>query len=763
MSNITFRLTAVTAAALIMVGCSTGNLFSSPRMVTGGTASSWASIAATNAPVRVAIYADRGAGDESLFKLARLCSTSPDFHTCMLDADAIRRHALDEVDMLLMTGLDARELAATLKDSGTREIREFVQRGGSFLGISAAATYALADQPLALVPYTNQPCCHCKAATSIETYYNKYANELAGFKPGTLMTRFDFGPVMIPATNGLVQPPTVKTTTVFNGNVHIANVDPNAPSMGKCASAVAGTFGEGRVWLTADHPELYASTAFVMRRMLTYLAHGREAKFNFPQRRQGQLVVGFLTLSTPTPADVDLALQLNADPDFDVMPLGTAALLAGDFTHVDALVLPQNAVRKLPENRHLAADFPKFVANGGTVVKFDNPSKAAELIAVLRALKRAPQPEPRRPLRPTAKELASKPVRAVFYGASGSGGNGILRVARLMAASTNYVVRFVEGKDIREGALNNADLYIAPGGDSRAQAQNLGKVGCTNLVNWIRNGGIYHGTCAGAYMVSQEHPESKYHDFLGLYPYHPQRCPYRGGNALVGIRYTPAGEKALGRQGREEMFYHGGPILLPGKPVADSEFEVLATFDSQNVYVYSTNTVPAMGGGAAIIAGRLGKGKVMGMSPHPEADDGTEDIVRDEFRYLTGREVDGDRNWRRRGNLSVAFYCNRYYNDGGELALDLLDLPGFDVSAQGTRGLNSGWFEHLDLIVVPHPREKTFAGFKEFLERGGQVYTWYTTDKEKSYIPANAENVRVFASAAECLKALKELSAAQLK
>ena len=753
MSSLVCRLAAVSAAVLLVVGCGTCPNF--PFLApSGGSPAAWTAIVATNAPMRVAVYAGRGAGDESLFKLARLAAMCPDFQTRTLDAEAIRRHALDDVDLLLMTGLDARELHAGLEDSGAAEIRGFVQRGGSLLALSAAATYALADQPLALAPYTNQPCRHCTAPPSINTYYNERANALAGFKPGTLMTRYDFGPVMLPAST---EPSTIKTTAVFNGNVHTAGLDPAAPSMGKCASAVAGPCGEGRIWLCADHPELYPSSTFAMRRILTYLAHGRVPALKHPQRTQGQLTVGFLTLSTPTPDDVELALRLNADRDFDLVPLGTHTLLAGDLSHVDALVLPRNAAAKLPDNRHLAADLPQFIAHGGTVFKFTPDTDADEIAAKLRALKNAPAPQPRRLLRPTAAEMSPNPVRTLFYGADGAGGNGIFRVARLFAASTNYVVRFVEGKDIRDGALKNADLYIVPGGDSVSQSANLGPVGNTNLVNWIRNGGLYHGTCAGAYLVSQNRPQAKRRSFLELTPFRAQRCPYRGGNSLVGIRYTPAGEKALGRRGREEMFYHGGPILLPGNPVADSDYEVLANFDSQNVYVYNTNTVPAMAEGAAIVAGRVGKGKVLGMSPHPEADDGTEDIVRDELEYLTGRKVDGGRNWRTRGNLSVAFFCNRYYNDGGELALDLLDLPRFDVSAQGTRGVGCGCLEHLDLVVVPHPRAQTMDLFKEFLARGGHVYVWYTNAKEKSYIPVDAKNVHVFPSAAACLEALRKL------
>lgn len=753
----TLKFLAVLTSAVTIVGCSTITS-KGPR---GGSPEAWSAIVATNAPIRVAIYEDLGAGDESVFKLNRLATLSDDIDFMPVDADSIRDGALDQANVFVLSATDEKRLTQTLGTKGCENIRSFVKDGGSFLGISAGATYALADAPLALAAYTNQPCVHCRAATTIEVYYNTNAFHAAGFKPGTLETRFDFGPCMLPGP--AIKDAAAKTVATFRGNVHLVDRNAQAPSMRGCASAVAGTYGKGRIWLLADHPEVAPATTFALRRALTYLAHGRVPKLVHPQRTKGQLSVGFLSLSAPGRQGAAFMSYLNTSEQFDVVPLGRAGLLAGDMTHVDAIVLPPTMTKEDEQNPFYAADLPAFIKHGGTVVDL-RKTKPFEALKALHDLYLAPAPQPRKPLRPAPNELAPNPVRTVFYGATGAGGNGILRVARMFAASTNYVVRFVEGKDIREGALKNADLYIAPGGGSDTQSSNLGPQGRTNLVNWIRNGGLYHGTCAGAYLASCNNPDAKKKLRLDLMPTYTQKCPYRGGNALVKLRYTPAGEKALGRKGVDEMFYHGGPILLPAPVIPDGEFETLATFESQNVYVYNGNTTPEMGGHAAIVAGRLGKGKVMGMSPHPEADDGTESLVRDEIKFLTGRELDGGRNWRTRGNLSVAFFCNRYYNDGGELALDLLDMPGFDVCAQGTRGVNSGYLEHLDVVVVSHPRESTMALFKEFLARGGQVYVWYTNDKEKSYIPADKTgNLHVFPNALACGKALKKLSDENLR
>ena len=110
MSNgFTLKFLAVLASALTIVGCTTISL-TSPR---GGSSAAWSAIVATNAPIRVAVYEDRSAGDESIFKLNRLAILSNDIDFLPVDADAICDGALDRADLFVLSAQDEKRLAQT--------------------------------------------------------------------------------------------------------------------------------------------------------------------------------------------------------------------------------------------------------------------------------------------------------------------------------------------------------------------------------------------------------------------------------------------------------------------------------------------------------------------------------------------------------------------------------------------------------------------------------------------------------------------------
>ena len=71
------------------------------------------------------------------------------------------------------------------------------------------------------------------------------------------------------------------------------------------------------------------------------------------------------------------------------------------------------------------------------------------------------------------------------------------------------------------------------------------------------------------------------------------------------------------------MFERAPETALP-----DSDIRTFATYASQNVYSFSTNTIPAMGGRAAIVGGTIGKGKVLTIATHPEYLAGSRHVVR---------------------------------------------------------------------------------------------------------------------------------------
>lgn len=63
-----------------------------------------------------------------------------------------------------------------------------------------------------------------------------------------------------------------------------------------------------------------------------------------------------------------------------------------------------------------------------------------------------------------------------------------------------YNVHFVDEEDILSNALEAMNVLLMSGGDTFAMAEGLGKEGSDKLKSFIEGGGLYIGTCAGAYL-----------------------------------------------------------------------------------------------------------------------------------------------------------------------------------------------------------------------------------------------------------------------
>ncbi len=63
-----------------------------------------------------------------------------------------------------------------------------------------------------------------------------------------------------------------------------------------------------------------------------------------------------------------------------------------------------------------------------------------------------------------------------------------------------YHVHFVGERDIRSNGLDSLSVLLMSGGDTFAIAEGLGAEGSDKLKSFIEGGGLYIGTCAGAYL-----------------------------------------------------------------------------------------------------------------------------------------------------------------------------------------------------------------------------------------------------------------------
>ncbi len=148
-----------------------------------------------------------------------------------------------------------------------------------------------------------------------------------------------------------------------------------------------------------------------------------------------------------------------------------------------------------------------------------------------------------------------------------------------------YEVVFLDEKDVRENALSPLDVLLVSGGDTFALAGALGEKGSESIKNFIDQGGLYFGTCAGAYLpLTSSKPPLNLFNFIdmkisnissrihGSQPLEKRYCTSYGCDLVLhALREEVRLSVADGGRsdGRKELIapMYGGPSLLPSEHV----------------------------------------------------------------------------------------------------------------------------------------------------------------------------------------------------
>ncbi len=144
--------------------------------------------------------------------------------------------------------------------------------------------------------------------------------------------------------------------------------------------------------------------------------------------------------------------------------------------------------------------------------------------------------------------------------------------------------RFLEGSDLREDRLEGLRAVLIGGGDVEAIARELGEKGARALEGFVGSGGLYFGSCAGAYLVMEGVDLPPYTPFrlieAGIANYSPAPPPplnlphkYKvayGRGFVFHPAYGPVWVEMqegsfLGELGTVAAALYGGPVIVPGK------------------------------------------------------------------------------------------------------------------------------------------------------------------------------------------------------
>ncbi|MHA1904779.1 MAG: BPL-N domain-containing protein [Candidatus Thorarchaeota archaeon] len=185
----------------------------------------------------------------------------------------------------------------------------------------------------------------------------------------------------------------------------------------------------------------------------------------------------------------------------------------------------------------------------------------------------------------------------------------------------NATVEMVNSSAIKQGILNDFQFIAVPGGYAYNYHLDLGYSGANAIRDFVREGGSYWGSCAGAFYALDEFEWSEYGETTTEY-YGLGLFPGRGVGPIVGIADWPnfAMTDVLINTTNElidlsqepsnhSIMYYGGPY-----------FETEGIAGITTLATYSHNDMPAM------IAFEYENGRVFLTGPHPEWE---EDSYRD--------------------------------------------------------------------------------------------------------------------------------------
>ena len=194
---------------------------------------------------------------------------------------------------------------------------------------------------------------------------------------------------------------------------------------------------------------------------------------------------------------------------------------------------------------------------------------------------------------------------------------------------------FLDAAAIQSRDLQSLDVLAVSGGDTFAIAQSLGPLGARRLKMFIETGGLYIGSCAGAYLVMRS---SKPH--LNLFNYTSVRitnltkwlpacrglahkfsqaygCDYIFHPVRDAVTIEPTGRAPFWRTRALDAPLFGGPGMISSD--TDCILARYKAFTSRTQYlVDETIARQTLLGKAAAIRASLGKGHLYLLGPHFE-------------------------------------------------------------------------------------------------------------------------------------------------
>lgn len=209
-------------------------------------------VAAQAAPIRVAVYDDKGATGKGIPAVEKILGDAKDFEVTKLKGVDFTADNLSRFDLVMFTGGSGSAEAAGLGETGREQVRKFVREGGGYVGICAGAYLACTGFDWGVGVLNARTISNrWRRGTGDLQVAPAEGDAVLGLPMAERVIRYNNGPVIKPDARKDLPP--YKALALFRTEL-AENGTPVGVMVGTPAFA-SGDYGLGRVFISSPHPE----------------------------------------------------------------------------------------------------------------------------------------------------------------------------------------------------------------------------------------------------------------------------------------------------------------------------------------------------------------------------------------------------------------------------------------------------------------------------------------------------------------------------
>lgn len=219
--------------------------------------------------LNIAIYDGPGSSEKGINTVTQRAKQLPGAKVATLQPGEIGTRDLSEFDIIIFSGGSGSAQSKAIGEAGRKNVRQFVERGGGYLGICAGAYLACAgfDWGLGILNAKTVSKKWKRGGATLLVQVTEDGKEIFGDVAKPFSIRYHNGPVIMPL--GREDLPAYQVAALFR--TEIAENGSPAGVMVNSPAAVFTTFGKGRVLTISPHSEDTPGLENVVPRALAWL------------------------------------------------------------------------------------------------------------------------------------------------------------------------------------------------------------------------------------------------------------------------------------------------------------------------------------------------------------------------------------------------------------------------------------------------------------------------------------------------------------